>query len=937
MEPSIQILVPTDWSNTARGDFFENLVSLLLQKIRYQTIERLRVTGMEIDLLAQHRDTKERAMVECKFKRDSIESQVISKLVGNAFMRDNISKAYLFSTSNPGKDAKGLLQEFEQQDNLIRGTLRFAFYGPREITEMFLEVHGFPNIDARLEKLDRNFQRSISAATLVITPEEKCWLLEQSIEGVPQKAFALPLIVGQNTIEDFISLRKLIEDHSLWSGLTINNGPPDPPIAVIPSVVPARRESVTQIIASDKFDDYSPARPVDFVGREKLLKEIWQSIQQVGRGEAKKRVFAITGPSGFGKSSMVIKLADKSRNQRWRKSIYIYHIDSRSATSPLFVAEAIKTAFQAAIDDGFIDFANGQVSIASVEEPLSSTSVQTCLEDLYKRNRILLIFFDQFEELLVKESLFSTFELFKKVAFEVEALQANLTLGFSWRTGISLVESHPAYYMWQQLRNKRTEFKLGHFSSKEASEMITILEKNVGHKIESPLRRHLLEQAQGLPWLLKKFCVHTYRQLALGISQRQLVNSQLDAATLFEEDTRDLSSDQLACLKYIAQNSPADLMDVDDKFGSDTADVLYHSRLIVRSGYRYSVYWDIFREFLITGDVPPIPVTFLPQTQMSTVVSVLQYIAQAGPVTTEEIGNNFKYTLKHVMNILGDLTAFFLVHRTSDDEFKAVDDLFASDFDLAEYIGKQLERHLIVKELYDSIEPTEGLSIVQVEKLIAGFYSAMSANSLHSYMNRFIGWLRFAGLIEVETADQIVRPAGAGSDKGKIRIRHSKMLGGNPQFLCSSSPGRCIDLAITLCQEGSLQRQVVLGDASRNAAQDLVALNIAYWRENTLYPSKELSIVCSNGAQDQPEGAVARLVRERALDSLFLRALVECLSHYPPLEESAIAEILQGRLRRQWQPASVKRYLTAGKTWLRYFDELRKLHGQLSLFDWADE
>ena len=276
--------------------------------------------------------------------------------------------------------------------------------------------------------------------------------------------------------------------------------------------------------------------------------------------------------------------------------------------------------------------------------------------------------------------------------------------------------------MWHSLQDKRVEFKIGPFSSKESSEMIGTLEKTIENKLETPLRRNLLEQAQGVPWLLKKFCIHVYRQLSLGISQRSLLGSKLNAKILFEEDTQDLSSTQLQCLKYIANKSPIDLVEIQESFGPEIIDYLYQNkRLIIKSGYKYSVYWDIFREYLITGEVPHIPITYFPQAQLSTSLSVLRHIFENGPISVEGIMKAFRYTIKTVWNIIGDLFAFSLIKRNTQDELEVAEELKAdSDFDnsVADYVAEQLQGHIVLRIIYDNVRPKEEISLSELENLI---------------------------------------------------------------------------------------------------------------------------------------------------------------------------------------------------------------------------
>ena len=45
-----------EWTNDQRGQFFEDFVADLIRPMRYEVIKRVRVTGMEIDLLAKSLD-----------------------------------------------------------------------------------------------------------------------------------------------------------------------------------------------------------------------------------------------------------------------------------------------------------------------------------------------------------------------------------------------------------------------------------------------------------------------------------------------------------------------------------------------------------------------------------------------------------------------------------------------------------------------------------------------------------------------------------------------------------------------------------------------------------------------------------------------------------------------------------------------------------------
>lgn len=932
----IHVLVPPVWSQTDRGSYFENLVAKIFTQMQFKVTQQIRVTGMEIDLFAVHLHSREKAYVECKFSKDHFGAPVITKLVGNAMSKDDISVAYLVTTSEPSKDAKGLLDEYKEKGNLIRNILRFAYVGPKELINLYLDVNQYPRLNERLSSI--SLQKQVSAASLTITPDIECWVLEKQVGGIIHEAVAIPLDPKANKLENFEKFRKLVEDNKAWPGLQILNGLHNysTPARVSPEF---RREVIIQIPRADRFDDYNPARPEDFVGRTELQKDFFDFVEKVRKGDAQKRVVALSGPSGFGKSSVILKLADRTCKKHYRNKFYLYHIDSRSATSPLFVSEALRAAFQKALDDGFINIPGLKISIDSIEDPFSSESIQECLSSMKAQGKVLIIFFDQFEELLTKEALFSTFEVFKKAAFIVEALQSNFLIAFSWRTGISFPEDHPAYHMWHSLRDKRFEIKIGLFSDKESSEMLSILEKYINQKLESSLRRHLLEQAQGFPWFLKKLCVHVFVQLNKGTSQRTLLERKLDAPLLFEEDTRDLPKVHISCLKYIAEHSPVDLVEIQDSFGIDVIDSLYHNRLVVRSGYKYSVYWDIFREFLVTGEVPQIPMTYFPQAQLTTSLSVLRYIAQEGPVSVVEIENDFKYTIKTIWNIVGDLSAFFLTKRRSDDKLEIVQELKTNhDFEnaVAEYVAKQLKRHIVLRVIKDNIPPGQGITQSDLESLGAEFYPSISKDSIHIYMNRILSWLRFTGLADWEPPDLIIRPKGIGQEKGRAIIRQTRLIDGKALFLCTSSPNKVIDLATKICREGKLSRTYILKSAFRNAAQDLTSLEIAQWKDNSLSPIGDLQ-TAQNVSDENLRTKCATIIEKQAFNSRFLKSLEREVSYIPEKTDEEIINAISHDLGRDWHPASARRYCNGGMSWLKFFGKLDKIQGQLSLFEYPND
>ena len=125
---SVIVHVPDEWTTTEKGDFFEDLVAELLRPMRFEVKERLRFTGMEIDLLAVGKDEPRQILVECKALADALASPAISKLLGNVEIRD-ADAGWLFSTSDLTKDGRGLAHKIDQDARLAS---RFVLVSTRE-------------------------------------------------------------------------------------------------------------------------------------------------------------------------------------------------------------------------------------------------------------------------------------------------------------------------------------------------------------------------------------------------------------------------------------------------------------------------------------------------------------------------------------------------------------------------------------------------------------------------------------------------------------------------------------------------------------------------------------------------------------------------------------------------------------------------------------
>src|SRR5689334_2998037 len=130
MKSEIRIILDENSTNKAQGSCFENLIRHVLETQRYNVANNIRFTGMEIDLIAKHKDRNEIAYVECKAK-EKISAIEIRTFAFNANHR-KADIGYFISTQEFLHDAAGLIEEF-QHDNRYS---KLIFFDPKKVIEI---------------------------------------------------------------------------------------------------------------------------------------------------------------------------------------------------------------------------------------------------------------------------------------------------------------------------------------------------------------------------------------------------------------------------------------------------------------------------------------------------------------------------------------------------------------------------------------------------------------------------------------------------------------------------------------------------------------------------------------------------------------------------------------------------------------------------------
>ncbi|MEH2248790.1 restriction endonuclease [Nostoc sp.] len=774
-----KVILPREWNNRQKGQFWEDIAAPLFRQQRWKVLQDVEFEGMQTDIYVKNSDTDEKGLVECKFQKDAIDAPTIEKLIGQVVIR-KCKYAYLLSTSELASTSKAIIEDFEDEK------IKLVFWGPERLAEVFMDIKGISIPDIYQKGIGR-----VESITLLVThTKDFFWVAEEIGEdGYPYRAIIFPITDNYFPVEEW---KKYFLTHELnWGGLDID---------VITKTEIRYKDNlqsqhtlkidkliVSKINEADSFDDYHhPSRPQDFFGRSETQDKFWNFIKNVRNDKTQLRVVCFPGSTGIGKSSLVLKLAAECCLQKeYKDSFYIYHVDVTSVNADramFFIIGVITKALQEAVDNGFIEIANHKILIESTEPPFfSSRSIQLAVENLKVNRRVMIIFFDQFEEILTKDSLATLYELFQTAAYEVDSLKENIVLGFCWRTDINLPIQHRAYHTWHELQRIRKDIDFNEFSYQDSLKLLHGFDeylKQEGKPLDPKIKRWLAENCQNLPWLLKKLCGDIYNQNIDGseiTSKNKKVITKFDIKRIFDADIQRYikNKDYHTCLQYIAKQSPVPISDVCSKFDPDVINRLVRSKLVIQTGQNYKIYWDIFREYLLDGTLPTIIISYKPRTRISTLFRIFRLLKPSA--TKLQLVQNSGYEKGTVDNAIQDMQNFLQVEKYRDTDIITAPEYLIKlkDEELSEHLAEQIEAHIIIREIYEKIKPDEWIWYEEFKELWKKFEpdeGKLKPATKKDYTSRMLSWFCFAGLLEIRQDWLIARPIRPrqGKQKGKL-------------------------------------------------------------------------------------------------------------------------------------------------------------------------
>jgi hypothetical protein len=905
---SIEVATVPGSSNDSKGLLLERFATKLLDAENFDVVNRVRLVGTEVDLLATDRETKEKIIVECKAYRQTISANVLKQLWGDVGLQE-YAAGWLISTFALGKDAKGVREQFSRRPPHERRRLKI--FEPQDLVRRLVELKIFVEPESLVTP--KEFR----------TPEELFWLITER-----GSFYAIPLVDKNSGIRNAVAIfdpitgqpvfeRKILDfirttDTEL-SSLDWNIGQ-----SHLQEHTDATLDQITNIVqvpVAEFWADYRPARPVDFVGRTNIQKDILQFLERVRDNQTRTRLFALTGPSGWGKSSLVLKIAHNVRNKRNKKRYFVYTVDSRSAPKKRFGEFALAAMIRAAIDANFISESH-LLNFGGASQPFATSSMQKILTELQSEQKILCLIFDQFEELFAREEMSNCFDEIRSICDAVDSAQENIVVGFSWKSGGVIPQEHRAYHLWQSLADRRLDFSLSQFTPVEVSAARRKFENEIGQSLIPQLRQMIEDSSQGFPWLLKKLCIHVMGLLRAGQDQNEIALNYLKIKDLFEIDIERLTPSELSCLKEIAQKAPAEFFQVRDNYDDDTLNNLIDKRLVIRSGQRLSVYWDIFRDFLLTNRIPEIPITYVPHTAIATYAKAVTYLAENRVTNFRDISRHFRLSRGKIGTLLRDLVA--IGHADFDSEKRE----FAARFQTIEEADQILIRFCTSHEMfryisalgdnYYEIDAKKFMSLTIERCRLIG----RAKLSAEFYVKNLIRYFWVSGILapsgntlkfNVQNPDKYYS-----IDQGAMFFRRRHYM-----FFGEAPPQR-----VAACLASLIQTPIA-PDQAKNMFERNSETERSLGRNN-VYSLVKFGLIAFDGKPTIPNESlhlpIDEIVRTAASKNDVLSFVRKILRLNPFVSGQEIGLAVGKEFERKWKPASARRTGGALARWVVWID-----------------
>lgn len=723
-------------ASQARGKLFEDLMAKVLRHYGYgiDNIPSVNYAGMEIDIEGKHIVTSIPLYAECKCYENEVDSPKLQAFFGkymNRWLKDKRCQGLFIALPGINSHARGFYN-----DIIANSEITFSLFEKEHVLNTLFDTGLVASSDTISKFIDQS--KGIPGDWLLLYTDKGLFWIQYVIplgSAIPSEIAIFdsqgnPLL-DKSTIDYLTQLYPEIDDFEI---IFFEGGKTSQKLAEQGDM-----EEIVEVRGSSACFEYQfPASPEHFVGRQQILKELNSFTTEVMNKEISSRGILFEANSGWGKSSVVLASVALLRE----KGHFAIAIDSRSASTSQFILRVVEYVLNRLSDIHSL--------IPEDHVPKTITGFDGAVKALIDLGRLfekisktMFIFLDQFENVFyLPEVLKRIRDLFLKVC----DAQTNIVLGFSWKTDLIGLTTDFPYQIRDTIAGSSKRITLNTFSEVETTALLGKLSSELRADLRKDLVFFLSDFSQGYPWLLKKLCAHVKAQREAGVLQSQIANSLLNVEELFQEDLRGLSSEQEDTLRRIAKAAPISVSELGEEFKYGVVQSLVNSRLLVRIGNKYDVYWDIFRDYLNAGRVP-IQENYILRMQVGSVVNSTKLLSKYdGKLSIadfqEKVGLSEKtfYNIARDMRVLGiakvdaGTVTLQIIFPKGEKEF---------DVALRGYLRERLRLNRLVWRLIKALEIETSLNLDEIENMLAQWcpYISATPKTWRLYARIFADWM----------------------------------------------------------------------------------------------------------------------------------------------------------------------------------------------------
>lgn len=740
----------------SKGHLFECLMLALCKHLKMAiTHVNKSENGKEIDIEGKTIVGNVLFFAECKAKESSLDSADIQKF------------GFKFLIKKEETDVRGLLLTLsplnpkaqEVWDNDLQGKYgdKVTCYLHGQIVDLLMRHYELVSSDVIRQRATSQYGRDCGDTQLLCVEGSNkepalFWAqLLMSSDGTSPNTLVIygpegDLVTEESTIENLLSLKPDLATGKITC-LNIKGLP-----SRLDDVSPSR--TVVRVRMSSGWFDYRfPAAPEFFVGRDLQLRQILTFIQEVRRRKTTSRGILVLGKSGIGKSSLALK----ARQELSQQKIVFIPIDSRLCDDVSFLFDSVNELL----------FELRQ--IPELTEDLEYIQVRgldsliNTLADIHdvidKQGYLAVLFFDQFEKVFEYPEVTKAI---RRLFLSANERRLSVLLGFAWKSDFwSLTEGFPHYERDDIIRESFVLEQLSEFGPKEASEILKQLEIQWGSKLSVQLHRQITVFCRGLPWLLKKVCAHILEQKDIGVTESELIETNLKSQDLFEADLAGLDDEERSLLKAIAPLLPATLQKLSDSFEISNIHQslrrFINNRILVKitedvggslANIKYDAYSDIFREFLITGNAPLGDVYYF-YVYPGAALKFFEKVRKRGTLSIEQEMQETGKQIGSIYNLSRDLRSVGLI-EVHNKVFSVTDEVAGLEQDkILPFLQNQLKQNRLVSVTLAELNERDQIPLTSIADLLQELFPSVQEFKVATrehYSKTTATWLHYTRL-----------------------------------------------------------------------------------------------------------------------------------------------------------------------------------------------